>query len=52
MFSFSGRFKQVDMCSFIFLTNSLFNAKELLKIHKPLPLAITCDLRRVKDIGE
>ena len=40
------------MCSFIFSTNSLFKVKELLKIHKPLPLAIICDLLRVKDIGE
>ena len=40
------------MCSFIFSTNSLFKVKELLKIHKPLPLVIICDLLRVKDIGE
>ena len=53
MFSFSRRFKQVGMCSFIFSTNSLFKVvKELLKIHKPLPLAIICDLLRVKDMGQ
>ena len=52
MSSFSRRFKQVDMCSFIFSANSLFKVKELLKIHKPLPLAVICDLFRVKDIGE
>ena len=40
------------MCSFIFSTNSLFKVKELLKIHKPLPLAVICQLLRVKDIGE
>ena len=40
------------MCSFIFSANSLFKAKELLKIHKPFPLAIICDLLRIKDIGE
>ena len=42
----------MDICSFIFSTNSLFKVKELLKIHKPLPLAIICDLLRVKDTGE
>ena len=52
MLSFSRRFKQVDMCLFIFSTNSLFKVKELLKIHRPLPLAIICNLLRVKDIGE
>ena len=40
------------MCSFIFSTNSLFEVKELLKIHKPLSLAIICDLFKVKDMGE
>ena len=36
-----------------FSTNSLFKVvKELLKIHKPLPLAIICDLLRVKDMGQ
>ena len=40
------------MYSFIFSTNSLFKVKELLKIHKPLPLAVICQLLRVKDIGE
>ena len=40
------------MCSFIFSTSSLFKVKELLKIHKPLPLAIISDLLRVKDMGE
>ena len=42
----------MDMCSFIFSKNSLFKVKELLKIHKPLPLAIIGDLLRVKDMGE
>ena len=42
----------MDMCSFIFSTNSLFKIKELLKTHKPLPLAITCNHLRVKKIGE
>ena len=40
------------MCSFIFSTNSLFKVKKLLKIHKPLPLVVICDLLRVKDIGQ
>ena len=40
------------MCSFIFSTNPVFKVKELLKIHKPLTLAIVCDILRVKDIGE
>ena len=52
MFPFSRRFKQVDTCSFIYSTYFLFKIKELLKIHKPLPLAIICDLLRVKDMGE
>ena len=40
------------MCSLIFTTNSLFKVKELLKIHKPLFLAIICDLLGINDIGE
>ena len=52
MFSFSRRSKQVDMCSFIFSTNSLFKVKELLKVHEPFPLAIIFDPLWVKDIGE
>ena len=40
------------MCSFIFSTNYLFKAKELLKIHKTMPLAIICNFLRLKDIGE
>ena len=42
----------MDMFSFIFSTNSLFKVKELLKIYKPLPLAIIPDLLRVKDVEE
>ena len=52
MSSFPRRFKQMHMCSFIFSTYFLFKVKELLKIHKPLHLAIVCHLLRVKDIGE
>ena len=52
MFPFSRKFKQMDACSLILPINSLFNVKELLKIHKPLPLAIICNLFRVKGIGE
>ena len=52
MFYFSRRFKQVDRCSFIFSTNSLFKVKDLLKILKPLSLPISCNLLRVKDMGE
>ena len=40
------------MFSFVFSTNTLLEVKEPLKIHKPLPLAVICDLLRVKDIGE
>ena len=42
----------MDMYPFIFSTNSLFKVKELLKIHKPLPLAIICDFLRIKEIEE
>ena len=42
----------MNMYPFTFSTNSLFKVKELLKIHKPLPLAIICDFLRIKEIEE